>query len=194
MATIYLLTFPNGKKYVGQTTQVLAERLWQHKSAIQHRKHNIVLYRAWEAHGDPEVAVLHECAVEELNDLEIQAIKDHGTLVPNGYNLSPGGGQFSVSYATRVKMAAAKRGRFVSQETRDKLSASKMGNKMSAEARARSAYAHRGRKMPVESVARSVAARTGVPKSAEARAKTSATLRALYAKRKAEKEIPCVPC
>jgi group I intron endonuclease len=80
----------NGMSYIGQTIFTLNERKVKHerkddKSYFQH---------AIEKHGKDnfEWEVLCECSSsKEMNEMEINYIKEHNTLRPNGYNLTKGG-------------------------------------------------------------------------------------------------------
>lgn len=89
-AFIYILTFSDGKKYVGQTRRSVAERLDEHRYDMS-RGIKRPLYEAWRAFGEPYCAVM-ECVVDELNELEIFVIDEIGSRFPNGYNAVPGGG------------------------------------------------------------------------------------------------------
>lgn len=90
---VYLVTFPNGKQYVGITTATLKERKVEHysrtRSGSSFAIHNaLIKYESkekWE--------VLKYCSsYEEAQKLEIEYIKNLNTLAPNGYNLTEGGG------------------------------------------------------------------------------------------------------
>lgn len=83
---VYLLTFPNGKQYVGQTIHSVRDRVADHG-----RKDDLV-GNAIRKHGDPEILVLaHARSRDELDDLERQFIEQLDTQYPNGYNLTDGG-------------------------------------------------------------------------------------------------------
>jgi hypothetical protein len=91
MHTLYLLTFQNGKSYVGQTVRTLQTRIAQHRNSAK-RGSLLPVHCAWRSHGEPEVKVIAEYAThEELHIAEIAAITAVGTLTPNGYNVSYGG-------------------------------------------------------------------------------------------------------
>lgn len=91
MHTLYMLTFKNGKRYIGQTVRKLSTRISQHRTAMRANS-LLAVHCAWRMHGEPDVSVIsvHETQ-EELSAAEIEAIKDHGTLSPHGYNLGRGG-------------------------------------------------------------------------------------------------------
>ena len=80
---VYMLTWPNGKSYIGKTNN-----LDRRTAALRRSK---LLTAVWRSHGEPEVTVLHRCALRaEVFVLEAYEIHRHGTLTPNGYNVSPG--------------------------------------------------------------------------------------------------------
>lgn len=88
---VYLLQFPNGKKYIG-ITKNFRRRMYQHKSqAIKGGK--LKLYCAirkygWENVDKRVVSIVN--TLEEANHLEQFLIKEF-ELTEKGYNLSPGG-------------------------------------------------------------------------------------------------------
>lgn len=93
---VYLLTFANGKVYVGMSrtdkqggTQ---KRYREHAVAARGGKTNPV-YRAWRKHGEPEQTIISwHVTREECAQAEIDAIKAHDSLEgANGYNLMAGG-------------------------------------------------------------------------------------------------------
>jgi hypothetical protein len=91
MHTLYMLTFKNGKRYIGQTVRKLTTRISQHRTATR-AKSLLAVHCAWRLHGEPDVSIIstHETQ-EELSASEIEAIKVHDTLSPNGYNVAHGG-------------------------------------------------------------------------------------------------------
>lgn len=91
MTVLYLLTFQNGKKYIGQTVRSLNIRMNQHRTDSK-RGSLLPVHCAWRKHGNPVVLVLGEFDThEDLHRAEIEAIRDMATLVPGGYNVSIGG-------------------------------------------------------------------------------------------------------
>lgn len=106
---IYLITnIITGKKYIGQTTRTLEQRLKEHK-----REGNI-LHRAISKYGisNFKAEELKRCSsINELNDSETELIKEYNTLVPNGYNLDSGGLNKTMHSESKIKMSLAKKGR-----------------------------------------------------------------------------------
>lgn len=84
---VYCLTFPNGKKYVGQSTKQWKYRWAQHKSiksGCSLLRHALTKYGSqnlvWEILG-------YAKSKPELNTLEASYINKLSTLAPSGYNL-----------------------------------------------------------------------------------------------------------
>ena len=94
------------KVYIGQTRTSLKKRWTQHKSSAKHAKDNkIVFYNAINKYGEDNFIIEElekvesdskDNLVDVLNDLEIYYIDKYNSLVPNGYNLTKGGGNTSV--------------------------------------------------------------------------------------------------
>ncbi len=117
MGIIYRLTFPNGKQYIGLTTQTLKCRLRNHRSSANIGRGGL-LYSAIRKYG-PRSFNAEEIAnsdnFEALKELEKAAIKAHGCRCPNGYNLTDGGdGVLGVviSEATRKKRSESQKRSF----------------------------------------------------------------------------------
>ncbi|MGA7540342.1 MAG: NUMOD3 domain-containing DNA-binding protein [Steroidobacteraceae bacterium] len=87
---VYILTFSDGKQYVGQTRRSVDERMKEHRYDMG-RGINRKLYKAWRLMGDPTCEVI-ECAAKEVNDLECFVIDWLDCRAPNGLNAIPGGG------------------------------------------------------------------------------------------------------
>lgn len=83
----------NGKKYVGQSYDVI-RRFRVHKLKLRKGEHpNTHLQGAWNQYGENSFAfsVIENCSIEVLNDREMFWIEKLQTLSPNGYNLTLGG-------------------------------------------------------------------------------------------------------
>jgi hypothetical protein len=96
MGIIYIYTFPNGKQYIGQTKNTLAQRTAKHVYEAKNtpNKGCISLNRAIVKYeGTFEKRVICEyTTINDANTLEVEHIKAHNSLVPNGYNIRLGGG------------------------------------------------------------------------------------------------------
>lgn len=108
MPIIYMLTFPNGKKYIGQTKRTLKQRISAHKSVARapcvKRRACPALVNAINCYGEDSFTaeVLIECKEDELDAFEAKMIQEHNTLAPNGYNLMTGGST-SRNYSEKAK-------------------------------------------------------------------------------------------
>lgn len=95
MGCLYILTFPNGKQYVGITTKTAEKRFAAHcYEAGKSSKRTSVLHRAINVHGPESVDVQTIAFSDDWNclcDLERQAIGFFETRSPLGYNLTDGG-------------------------------------------------------------------------------------------------------
>ena len=148
MGEVYRLTFSNGKSYIGLSTQSAEIRYRSHAYAAKKGKIQDPVYRAWRKYGAPTLEVITRgLSEEELVAAEIAAIAAHGTLTPNGYNVSPGGthppsvrpevaARIGLKVrrqwqdpATREKMVAGMQGKTRSEEARQRMSKSRMGTK-----------------------------------------------------------------
>ncbi len=104
----------NGKLYIGQTTQSLVERWWQHCHRSPSQKSRSCLYSAIKKYGEDSFVVeqidMAE-SLEELNFKEIIYIKALNTLSPNGYNMHLGGDARACHEETKEKISATLKGR-----------------------------------------------------------------------------------
>lgn len=93
MGIIYKITnHITGKSYVGQTIRPLKRRWQEHCQNAERCK---VLHRAIMKYGKDNFTIEQIDTAntsKELNDKEIYWIKFYNTLVPNGYNMTEGGG------------------------------------------------------------------------------------------------------
>ena len=109
---LYKLTSPSGKSYIGITTMRLKERMWRHKKDAN-KGVNRPICDAIRKHGFDSFTLT---VLSESNDrselllLEIEAIKQHNTLHPNGYNYTAGGdGSRGTSHTADFKSALSAR-------------------------------------------------------------------------------------
>ncbi len=116
---IYMMTFPNGKKYVGQTVGTFEARMMGHKSSSTATKtkgcrlvKSAIRKYGWD-NIIKEVVLL--CNTEELDMYENKFITAYNTLHPHGYNLITGGNSNKkASDNTKILMARKARERDVS--------------------------------------------------------------------------------
>jgi group I intron endonuclease len=92
LAYIYILTNKiNGKKYVGQTTKEIKNRLYEHKHEANNRCKQII-HKAIKKYGWNNFDVTYfECSKEILDAMERILIYLWDTQIPNGYNAESGG-------------------------------------------------------------------------------------------------------
>ena len=166
---IYLLTFPNDKKYVGLTCnfrQRWHQHVWGRKFLVDKK---IKQYYACNIN----IVILHNgLTLSQANIFERIEIVNYNCLVigGQGYNILHGGGSrgmFKHSAEARAKMIAKHKGM--------------TGKKHSTEARAKMSIAHKGKRSGMKASAETRAkmraaqkGRKGLKLSAETRAKISA--------------------
>lgn len=160
MSCIYSLNFPNGKRYIGMTSQSLAKRVAIHRMCL--KRSTAALYRAWRKYGDPEIQTLAIVEKRMLRDTERKAIAVFNTMVPNGYNLVAGGEGGGISAESRRKMSEAGKGRPKSAEHRQKIGLAHAGNRHAL-----------GYKQTPEHISKRAAAHLGSKRSAEFRMRMS---------------------
>lgn len=159
---IYKLTNRiNGMSYIGATIQGLRQRMIEHRYQAKYNA-KFAISRAIREFGMEafDLEVLAEAEdYERLMQLEIEAIREHGTMSPNGYNNSTGGRGcpgHQKSVEGRMAIAAATRDRILSDEHREAIRSAQIGNDHGK--------ANKGRPSPFK----------GVPMTAEARARMKA--------------------
>lgn len=120
MYIVYLLTFPNGKKYVGRTRQKLCRRLRDHACRVS------LVGNAIRKCGADNVKcdILAEGLTLKMSGVfEKNSIENFNTLYPCGYNLTSGGdGVVSLSNVSRNKISESRSKRVMKDSTRKKLS------------------------------------------------------------------------
>jgi group I intron endonuclease len=99
----------NGKSYIGQTIRPIEKRLKEHREG--HSKGCRRIYNAIQKYGWDNFEIdWYECVNENLNDHEEFLIEMLGTLSPNGYNLTEGGGNRKPSEETNQKRRESQSG------------------------------------------------------------------------------------
>ena len=126
MGVIYMITSPSGKKYIGQTIQLLDKRWKQHIDASkrEYKDNCKVLNKALRKYGDKHfsIEILEECEREYLDERELYYIEKYDSIVPKGMNIKTGRSNGSQHEDTKKKISETLKGRDVSYETRLKLS------------------------------------------------------------------------
>jgi group I intron endonuclease len=156
-----------GKKYIGQTTQILEKRIGRHFCDSQ--KTDYHFHRAIKKYGKNNFiyGVVEECDIDKLNDRETYWINEYKTF-ENGYNSDTGGlngrlmsedtkqkisnalknRTFSPEHLLKIKQSLT--GKTLSQETRNKISESKKGKSrgpLTEEHKKKIGDANRGKKL-----------------------------------------------
>lgn len=123
MFTLYVLSFSNGKQYVGQTTRKIITRITQHRQNAMRNNSMLAVHCAWRAHGEPTLKVIGEYDSQDaLNIAEKTAIIALNTLSSNGYNISVGGDTApSKNPLVAAKISAKAIGRCHTQEAKDSI-------------------------------------------------------------------------
>lgn len=118
-AVIYMLTFTNGQKYIGQTID-LKKRLRRHATAAKQGL-SVLVSQAWASMGEPQCEVLCHTEPHNLDEMERHYISLHETLFPNGLNRETGGnvGQ-DVCEATKELHRRANHRRYANPEERER--------------------------------------------------------------------------
>lgn len=203
--TIYLITNKvNGKQYIGQTVQSLAERRRQH---TYHAKvSDGAINRAMRKYGIDSF-VFRELSRVDLsggmkliNKLEADAIVMWDTLVPRGYNLASGGGNSRLHPSTKAKISQSLKGHPVSEYMRARSREVHTGNQyckdrpVPPEVRAKISANLKGRfrdkVFSPETRARISAGLKGRIVSAETRARISASKKGKPSNRKGSTHTP----
>ena len=109
MAIVYELLFPNGKKYVGITSQRPNKR-WQRGKNYTHNPH---LQRAIEKYGWDNIEhIVHEYeTIQEAGEAEQRIITEEHLQNPKyGYNISNGGEHGTHCQETKNKLSQKRKG------------------------------------------------------------------------------------
>ncbi|HXM63736.1 MAG TPA: NUMOD3 domain-containing DNA-binding protein [Terriglobales bacterium] len=109
---LYKLTHRrSAKAYIGTSVNAISKRVSRHLYAAKCGRKDMAIACAIRKHGMDAFSI--ECIgessdYEELLRMEAEAIKSHGTLAPNGYNITDGGkgARRVCSPETRARIAA----------------------------------------------------------------------------------------
>lgn len=160
---IYCITNKaNGKRYIGQTTMSLSRRWSAHcGSSMSCRALSNAIQKYGRENFNVEVIDSATCQ-EELDKKEQFYIACFGTLRQDaGYNLREGGNSSRPTEAARQKMAAAKKGRALSEDQKRKISEALRGRKKTDDHNRNVSLAKKGQQFSAEHRAKLSAARMG---------------------------------
>jgi predicted GIY-YIG superfamily endonuclease len=94
---IYLLKFANGSVYVGQSKDI-NRRFTTHCTKLAKGTHiNTKMLSTYSRYGKPTLEVLLECAPQDLDTAEKEAIEIYDSI-NNGLNIAPAAGTFPVLF------------------------------------------------------------------------------------------------
>jgi group I intron endonuclease len=124
----------NGMSYVGATIRPISARLRDHANAAR-RGRTTLIAQAIRDFGIKSfvtsiLRTVTSGSYDELMASEIESIREHGTLEPNGYNRTTGGlgtPDCRMLESTKLKIGETSKGRIPNAETRAKLSAVRKG-------------------------------------------------------------------
>lgn len=116
MGFIYLITGPDDKKYIGQTTRTVEERWYNHVRSAMHndqKRSSCYLAAAINKYGKDafKIETLLECQNDMLDFHEIDLIRKYNTIRPHGFNIKLGGAKGSHNAETRQKIREAQQGK-----------------------------------------------------------------------------------
>jgi group I intron endonuclease len=124
----------NGKSYVGATIRPIKTRLQDHANAARRGRTTLIAQAIREVGIAAFVTqILHTVdsgSYDDLMAMEIEAIREHGTLEPSGYNRTTGGlgtPDCRMLESTKLKIGATSKGRIPSADSRAKMSLARKG-------------------------------------------------------------------
>ena len=130
--SLYMLSFPSGKCYIGQTIKSVQARFKEHCRTANCR----AVSNAIKKYGADNVRVELVTTVDTQEDAdrtEKELISFFGTLSPNGYNLTSGGSIYAFdtvqSETTKKKRAQSITGRVLSEKSRKQIAKSLTGGR-----------------------------------------------------------------
>lgn len=186
--TLYRITGPAGKRYIGITSESI------HRRFLRHCSFDSCIGRAIRKHGREcfQVEALAVGTRTYVSDLEKRAIEVFKTRIPNGYNVSPGGergGPGPCTEEARAKISAANRGRKRTGRALQNIREANPKRVFTPEGLARMRNARTGTRQTDETKAKIGAAQRGMKRSPETRKKQSEARKRWWAKRRARDDL-----
>jgi group I intron endonuclease len=139
-----MITSPSGKSYIGQTMN-FEKRMREHNRPSSPC---VAIRDCILRFGFDKMKVeilLKDLTLDEANKYEEFYIKEHNTLVPNGYNLREGGENRALSDEVKRKIGEGNRGKVKSPETIELHRNAMKGRKMSDEFKRKISEALKGK-------------------------------------------------
>ena len=90
MGFLYKLDFASGKSYIGVSRVSAEKRFCGHERSVREGA-DLLVSRVWRKHGAPKLSVLAVVANSDLLRTEQRAVSVFNTMMPHGYNMTPGG-------------------------------------------------------------------------------------------------------
>jgi len=126
---VYCIYFPNGKKYIGQTTRDISNRLYEHINSSKNGS-TLLVHKSIRKYGENHIIceeIDTALNIDELNKLEKHYIQELNTYYENkeGYNMTLGGDNlvgYIFTEQDKIKMSSARKKYFSNQENREKQS------------------------------------------------------------------------
>lgn len=176
---VYMHRFPNGKVYIGITSQEPEQR-WRGGDGYK----NQAVYRAIRKYGWGNV--LHDVLLQGLTKAQAEQAEIglislyHSNEKKYGYNVDNGGNCYGTHSAeTRAKIAQSNRTRTLSEETHRRMSEAQKGKKMTEDAKRKIGLAFKGRVLSDDHRKKIGEAQKGKVLSSEQRRKISESRKGL---------------
>ena len=188
---IYCLTFPNGKRYVGQSNSSIEKRWISYRRLLC--KTQPKLYRALKKYGPDNVK--YEIVIETNDNERINKVEEQLIALWNltsnkyGYNIKEGGKNGKHSEESKMKMSEAKKGKLKSEEHRKKLSEVNKGKHLSEETRKKMSEVRKGKPRSEETRKKLSEAKKGNKISEETRKKISEVNKGKHLSEETRKKI-----
>jgi group I intron endonuclease len=125
---IYMMIFPNGKRYIGQTVQKLERRTLHH--FYFDVKNDVLLGRAIWKYGKHNIRIvtIKICEERQLDYFEVKYIRQYGSQTPIGYNIEAGGsGKIGLTDETKMKISLSLKGKKKTAEHAENISRGRQG-------------------------------------------------------------------
>lgn len=179
---VYKHTAPNGKVYIGVTGQTVEKRWKKGRGYCE----NPYFFKAIQKYGWDNFKheiLFHSLTKEEAEEIEINLIREYDSANhEKGYNIALGGRTALHTEESKQKTSVSVTGFWADPANRARMSKAMAGVKRTAESRKRIGEAQKKRFERVDERKRISERQKGSTRSEIAKARTSETLKAFYAK------------